>query len=57
LPQDPGTLFGGLFAKCIRDEYIKEDRRVLVEGFLFLIFGACSSILTTYFLSLAGIFV
>ena len=57
LPQDPGTLFGGLVTKCIRDEYVKEDKKALAEGVLFLILGACSSVLTTYLLSLAGVLV
>jgi hypothetical protein len=57
LPQDPGTLFGGLLTACISDVYAKEDKKVLAEGVLFLILGACSSVLTTYLLSLAGVFV
>lgn len=55
LPQDPGTLFGSLLAGCIRDEYLKDDRKVLAEGVIFLILGACSSVATTYLLSLAGV--
>jgi len=57
LPQDPGSIFGGLLAGCIRDDYLKEDKKMLAEGVLFLVFGACSSVLTTYLLSLAGVFV
>jgi hypothetical protein len=57
LPQDPGSTFGGLLAGCISDDYVKEERRVITEGVLFLILGACSSVATTYLLSLAGIFV
>jgi hypothetical protein len=55
LSQDPVTTFGGLLARCIRDVFVKEDRKVLAEGVLFLLFGACSSVATTYFLSLAGV--
>jgi len=57
LPQDPGSTFGGLLAGCIRDDYLKEDRRMVTEGVLFVILGACSSVFTTYILSLAGILV
>ncbi|HUI23057.1 MAG TPA: hypothetical protein VLY82_01540 [Nitrososphaerales archaeon] len=54
---DPGSIFGGLFSVCIRDDYIKEDRKIMAEGVLFLIFGLVSSAATTYVLSLAGILV
>jgi hypothetical protein len=57
LPQDPGSLFGGLLLRCIRDDYVKEDRKMLAEGVLFIILGAGSSVLTTYLMSLAGILV
>jgi hypothetical protein len=57
LTRDPGSIFGGLFSVCIRDEYVKEDRKIMAEGVLFLIFGALSSVVTTYALSLAGIVV
>jgi hypothetical protein len=57
LPGDPGSIFGGLFAACIRDDYAKEDRKVIAEGVVFFILGAASSVLTTYILSLAGILV
>jgi hypothetical protein len=57
LSRDPGSIFGGLFMACIRDEYVKEDRKMVAEGVLFLILGAVSSVVTTYILSLAGIFV
>jgi hypothetical protein len=57
LTRDPGSIFGGLFSVCIRDVYIKEDRKIMAEGVLFLIFGALSSVATTYALSLAGVVV
>jgi hypothetical protein len=57
MPRDPGTIFGGLLAACIRDDYVKEDKKVWAEGVLFVVLGACSSVITTYFLSLAGILV
>lgn len=57
LSQDPGSTFGGLLAGCISDDYVKEQRRILTEGVLFLILGAASSVATAYLLSLAGIFV
>jgi len=57
MSQDPGSYFGGLLMKCIRDDYLKEDKKVLAEGVVLLILGASSSVATTYLLSLAGIFV
>jgi uncharacterized membrane protein len=57
LTRDPGSVFGGLFSVCIRDDYIKEDRKIMAEGVLFLIFGLVSSVVTTYVLSLAGVLV
>jgi hypothetical protein len=57
LSRDPGSIFGGLFSVCIRDEYVKQDRKIMAEGVLCLILGAVSSVLTTYVLSLAGILV
>lgn len=57
MTRDPGSIFGGLFSVCIRDVYIKEDRKIMAEGVLFLIFGALSSVATTYALSLAGVVV
>jgi hypothetical protein len=56
LPQDPGSTFGRLLGACIRDEYL-EDKKIVAEGVLFVILGACSSVFTTYLLSLAGILV
>jgi len=57
LTRDPGSVFGGLFSVCIRDDYVKEDRKIMAEGVLFLIFGLLSSAATTYVLSLAGVLV
>ncbi len=57
MPRDPGSVFGALFAACIRDEYVKEDRRIAAEGAILMILGACSGAATTYLLSLAGVFV
>jgi hypothetical protein len=57
LSRDPGSIFGGLFSVCIRDDHFKEDRKLAAEGVLFLILGAVSSVVTTYLLSLAGILV
>jgi hypothetical protein len=57
LSQDPGSLFGRLLAVCIRDDYVKEKGKLLTEGVLLVILGACSSVVTTYLLSLAGVFV
>jgi len=55
LPPDPGSIFGGLLAGCIRDDYVKYKDRAAAEGVLFLLLGAVSSVITTYLLSLAGI--
>jgi len=57
LSKDPGSIFGGLFSVCIRDDYVKQDRKMVAEGVLCLILGMVSSVLTTYVLSLAGILV
>jgi len=54
MPPDPGSTFGGLLAGCISDEYEKRDRKLLAEGVLLLLLGACCSVVTTYALSLAG---
>ncbi|MFI5404566.1 MAG: hypothetical protein ACHQYR_02440 [Candidatus Gagatemarchaeaceae archaeon] len=57
MSQDPASIFGGLMLGCIRDRYVGEGRRVLVEGAVSLVLGLCASVATTYLLSLAGIFV
>ncbi|MDA4124586.1 MAG: hypothetical protein OK438_03945 [Thaumarchaeota archaeon] len=57
MSQDPASIFGGLMLGCIRDRYVGEGRRVLVEGAVSLALGLCASVATTYLLSLAGIFV
>ena len=54
---DPGSIFGGLFSVCIRDNYVREDRKTMAEGVLFVILGLLSGAASTYFLSLAGILV
>ena len=46
-------MFGGLFGVCVSDEYVKE-RKLLVDGVLFVIFGLGCSFATTYILSAAG---
>jgi hypothetical protein len=55
LPPDPGSIFGGLLAGCIRDEYLKDENKIVAEGALFLLLGAVSSVVTAYLLSVAGI--
>ncbi len=57
MSQDPGSIFGSLMLGCIRDEYTHEERRALLEGVAFLVFGLCSSVATAYLLSLTGVFV
>jgi hypothetical protein len=55
LPPDPGSIFGGLLAGCIRDDYLKDDNRFVAESALFLVLGAVSSLVTTYLLSAVGV--
>ncbi|MBI3841488.1 MAG: hypothetical protein HY297_06030 [Thaumarchaeota archaeon] len=57
MPPDPGSIFGSLLRGCISDVYLKGDRKDYVESAVFLSLGVCSSIATTYALSLAGFFV
>jgi hypothetical protein len=57
MSQDPGSTFGNLLGGCISDSYEKKDRRALFESVLFLFLGAISSVVTTYFLSVLGVFV
>jgi hypothetical protein len=58
MPQDPGSTFGSLLGACIRDVYIGQGgKRAMAEEILFVVFGACTSIATTYLLSFVGIFV
>jgi len=47
--------FGNLMLGCISDEYVRQERRVVLEGVLFLALGIGASLATTYLLSLAGI--
>jgi hypothetical protein len=55
MAKDPMSSFGKLMLGCISDEYIRQDRRVVLDGVLFLLLGVCTSLATTYLLSLAGI--
>ncbi len=55
LPPDPGSIFGGLLAGCIRDDYLKDDGRLAAEGVIFVLLGAASSVATAYLLAWAGI--
>lgn len=57
MSQDPGSIFGGLLAGCISDDYVRRDKKMIAEGAAFLLLGACSSVATTYALSIAGILV
>ena len=57
MTRDPGSIFGGLFSVCIRDDYVKEDRKVMAEGVVFVILALLSGAVTTYVLSLAGLLV
>lgn len=47
--------FGNLMLGCISDEYIQQERMVVLEGVLFLALGVCASLATTYMLSLARV--
>ena len=55
MPPDPGSIFGSLLTRCIRDEYVKDDPKVLAAGVVLLFLGAFCSLATTYLLSTAGI--
>ncbi len=55
MPPEPGAIFGSLLAKCIGDDYAEEDSKKVAEGVAFLVLGAVCSVLTTYFLSMAGL--
>ena len=54
MPQDPGSIFGGLLNVCVSDEYTRE-RTLLTESVLFVFLGVASSFATAYLLSAAGI--
>lgn len=54
---DPGSIFGNLLRGCISDRYLSNDRKATTEGLLFIILGMCSSVATTYALSVAGLLV
>ncbi len=53
MPQEPGSIFGGLLNVCVSDDYVKE-RKLLTEGVLFVFLGLASSFVTTYLLTEAG---
>jgi hypothetical protein len=57
MPPDPSSIFGSLLGACIRDDYIEHGKRGMAEEVLCLVIGACTSIATTYLLSVVGIFV
>jgi hypothetical protein len=57
MSQDPSSTFGGLMLGCIRDKYVGESKKVLLESAASLVLGLCTSVATAYVLSLAGIFV
>ena len=56
MPREPMSEFGALMNVCVSDEY-RRDRGVVRDGAVFIILGLASSVLTTYLLSLARIFV
>ncbi|MGD0146853.1 MAG: hypothetical protein ABSB53_08420 [Nitrososphaerales archaeon] len=55
MAKDPMSSFGNLMLGCISDEYIPQERMVVLEGVLFLALGVCASLATTYMLSLARV--
>ncbi len=55
MPPEPVSIFGHLLARCIRDDYIKDDSKLAAEGVVFVLLGAVSSVVTTYVLSVAGV--
>jgi len=56
MANDPLSIFGGLMRSCIRDDYA-EDKKVLREGFVVMVLGIASSMVTTYILATLGILV
>ncbi|HEV2137363.1 MAG TPA: hypothetical protein VGR53_00810 [Nitrososphaerales archaeon] len=57
MPPDPSSIFGSLLGACIRDDYTEHGKRGMAEEVLCLVIGACTSVATTYLLSVVGIFV
>ncbi len=57
MSQDPMSRFGALYNVCISDEYKRYSRGIPRDELVFAILGVASSVLTTYLLSLVGIFV
>lgn len=57
MAQDPGSIFGSLLGACIRDDYTEHGKRGMAEELLCVVVGACTSVATTYLLSVFGIFV
>jgi sugar phosphate permease len=57
MPKDPLSIFGSLLAACISDAYRTQDRGIMVEGVVFLAFGAAASLATTWLLSSFGLLV
>ncbi|HLQ06971.1 MAG TPA: hypothetical protein VK126_04390 [Nitrososphaerales archaeon] len=57
MPPEPGSIFGSLLGACISDDYVEHGKRGMAEEVLALVIGACTSVATTYLLSVAGIFV
>jgi len=55
MAKDPMSSFGKLMLGCISDEYQEQESRVVLEGVFFLVLGLCTSLATTYLLSLVGI--
>jgi hypothetical protein len=53
MPRDPSSIFGGLLARCISDDYLDDKKQALSEGVVFLVLGTICSVLTTYALSFA----
>lgn len=56
MPQDPASIFGGLLARCISDESVEPEKKLL-ESVFFLLLGTICSVATTYALSAAGLLV
>ncbi|MDE1853747.1 MAG: hypothetical protein KGI38_08375 [Thaumarchaeota archaeon] len=54
MPQDPGSIFGGLMSVCVSDSYLR-DKKLIAKGIAFVFLGAFSSFLTTYLLSTVGL--
>ncbi|MDA4120832.1 MAG: hypothetical protein OK404_00310 [Thaumarchaeota archaeon] len=51
---DPQSTFGNLLRGCISERYLPKDKGA-AEGALMVTLGLCTSVATTYLLSVVGV--